>query len=210
MKQSKRGRRNFWGDWRKERRRYCGPGQAGAGPGPWGPPTEEMRRAWRDFFHEFTGAWPEGHWAFHGRRFRPWHQGMDAFNPFVANLLSQGGGLLPLIVLQLLDEQPRYANQIMSLISERTAGQWIANPGAVYPLLNEMEERGLVTGEWDDPRKRTVRLYRLTDFGRQEMARVGSIIRPKLEEALQVMRDLVAGLPGQVARERTQKNQKEE
>ena len=95
-----------------------------------------MAKAWRQFFHDFTGAWPEQHWALGGRRFRPWHQGVDNFNPFVASLLSKGGGLLPLLVLVLLEQQPRYGNELMELITERTSGQWLANPGAIYPLMN--------------------------------------------------------------------------
>ena len=50
-------------------------------------------------FYNFMGADPEDHWAFGGRRFSPWRQGMDSFNPLVAGMMSKGGGLLPLIVL---------------------------------------------------------------------------------------------------------------
>ena len=97
-----------------------------------------MVHAWRNFFHNFMGAWPEEHWAFGGRRFSPWHQGIDSFNPFVATLLSKGGGLLPLLVMHLLDQEPRYGNEIMELIAERTQGQRVANPGANYPMLTMM------------------------------------------------------------------------
>ena len=155
-----------------------------------------MVHAWREFFHEFTGAWPEEHWAFGGRRFSPWHQGMDTFNPFVASLLSKGGGLLPLLLVHLLSQRPRYGNELMELIAERTAGQWVANPGAIYPLLTLLEKQGLIEGEWEDPRKRTVRIYRLTEVGEQEMARLKAIIRPKLEEAIEVLQHLVRDLDG--------------
>ncbi len=189
----KRGRRNFWRAWHQERHRLWreryGEGCEGQ---PMPPP--ELMEAWRKFFRRFTGEWPEEHWAFHGRRFRPWHQGVDTFNPFVANLLSQGGGLLPLLVLHLLEAQPRYGNEIMSLIGERTRGQWVANPGAIYPLMSELEDRGLVESRWEDPRKRTIRLYRLTARGRKQLSRVKSIVRPKLEEAIQVLQELVQDL----------------
>jgi DNA-binding PadR family transcriptional regulator len=112
----------------------------------------------------------------------------------VAGLLSKGGGLLPLYVMQLLAERPYYANELMSLIAERTGRQWTANPGAIYPLMNHLEQHGLVTGDWEDPRKRTVRIYHLTEFGVQELARLKSIMRPKLEEAIEVLQDLVDDL----------------
>lgn len=156
-----------------------------------------MAKAWRKFFHEFMGTWPEQHWAFGGRRFSPWHQGLDAFNPFVASLLSKGGGLLPLYVMHLLSEEPRYGNEIMDLIAERTGGQWVANPGAIYPLMNILEQQGFIEGEWPDPRKRTVRIYHLTKDGQQEMERLNAIVRPKLEEAIEVLQGITRDLNGQ-------------
>lgn len=156
-----------------------------------------MAKAWRKFFHEFMGTWPEQHWAFGGRRFSPWHQGVDAFNPFVASLLSKGGGLLPLYVMHLLSEEPRYGNEIMDLIAERTGGQWVANPGAIYPLMNILEQQGFIEGEWPDPRKRTVRIYHLTEDGQQEMERLKAIVRPKLKEAIEVLQGMTRDLNGQ-------------
>lgn len=172
-------------------------GGPGRGPGFSTPmPPGERARAWREFFHEFMGMWPEDHWTFGGRSFSPWRQGMDAFNPFVARLLSKGGGLLPLYVMHLLADQPRYGNELMDLIEERTKGQWATNPGAIYPLMTMLEEQGLVIGEWEDPTKRTVRVYSLTDAGVQEMARLKAIVRPKLEEAIEVLQRLALDLNG--------------
>ena len=148
---------------------------------------------------------PEHHWAFGGRRFRPWHQGDVAFNPFVANLFSQGGGLLPLIVLHLLQEKPRYGNELMTLISQKTGDQLTANPGAVYPLMTELENRGMVEGAWDDPRKRTVRIYHLTAKGEREVNRVKAIVTPKLEEAIEVLQKLVNELNPSKSRTNTRR-----
>jgi DNA-binding PadR family transcriptional regulator len=188
--------RDFWHAWQHEQEHFR-ENRGGRGH-PHGPhfAGPELVRAWRNYFHEFMGAWPEEHWAFSGRRFNPWHQGVDTFNPFVAALLSKGGGLLPLYVMQLLAERPYYANELMGLITERTGRKWMANPGAIYPLMNELEQHGLVTGEWEDPRKRTVRIYHLTETGQEELARVKSIVRPKLEEAIEVLQDLVNDLNG--------------
>ncbi len=190
--------RGFWRAWRDEQRRLWDEHRPHPphGPFPPGPPPPEIARAWRDFFHSFMGEWPEEHWAFGGRRFSPWRHGIDTFNPFVASLLSKGGGLLPLLVLHLLAEQPRYGNELMSLIAERTAGQAEANPGALYPLMNLLEVRGFVQGDWEDPRKRTIRVYRLTEAGHEELARLKSIVRPKLKEAVEVLQTLVSSLNG--------------
>jgi len=154
----------------------------------------DIRTVWRQFFAEFLGVAPEEHWLFSGRRFKPWFSDKccppGLFNPFVAVVLSKGGGLLSLYVLYLLAEKPRYGNDIMREIEERTQGQWGPNPGAVYPLLTAMEERGLVEGAWEDPQKRTRRIYSLTPAGHEELERLKEVIRPKLEEAINVLRDL--------------------
>ncbi|MCA9923449.1 MAG: helix-turn-helix transcriptional regulator, partial [Anaerolineales bacterium] len=92
--------------------------------------------------------------------------------------------------------QPRYGNEVMDLITERTHGQWVANPGAIYPLMMMLEQHGLIEGEWEDPQKRTVRIYRLTQAGEQEMSRLKAIVRPKLEEAIAVLQELVQDLNG--------------
>ncbi|MCP4429204.1 MAG: helix-turn-helix transcriptional regulator [Chloroflexi bacterium] len=196
--------KDFWHDWRQERHRLWQ--EMDESRGDQRHEHEHRRRSpfpprkravhWRAFFHDFMGDWPEDHWAFGGRRFNPWRQGKDEFNPFVASFLSKGGGLLPIYVLHLLSQQPRYGNEVMERITERTGGQWVANPGAIYPLMTTLEEQGLIEGEWEDPRKRTVRIYRLTEAGEQELARLIAIVRPKLEEAIEVLRGLANDLNG--------------
>jgi DNA-binding PadR family transcriptional regulator len=150
--------------------------------------------AWRSHFTDFLGVPPERHWLFGGRRFKPWVSGRwgppGMFNPFLAILMSKGGGLLSLYVLHLLSEKPRYGNDIMRQIEERTQHRWASNPGAIYPLLTAMEESDLVEGDWEDPDKRTRRIYRLTSEGRQEFERVKEVMRPKLEEAIRLLGDI--------------------
>jgi PadR family transcriptional regulator PadR len=158
------------------------------------PLSPKEMEAWREFFHQSFGTWPEEHWIFGGRRFSPWHHGMDNFNPFVATLLSKGGGLLPLYVLHLIAQQPRYGNEIMDLLAGRTNGQWVSNPGAIYPLLTQLESEGFVDGRWEDPDKRTVRVYTITPSGEAEVTRIKTIVAPKLEETLQVLQELLNDL----------------
>jgi DNA-binding PadR family transcriptional regulator len=176
-------RENYWEEWREERRRS----HPGEGHHHGHAPSPQEVQAWRDYFFQFFGVWPEQHWIFGGRRFGPWQQGMDSFNPFVANLLSKGGGLLPLYVLHLVAQQPRYGNEIMDILATRTNGQWVSNPGAIYPLLTQLEEEGFIQGEWADPTRRTVRTYSITPSGNQELARLRGIVAPKIEETIQVL-----------------------
>lgn len=199
-----RSSRNFWREWDDEREKNWSDAEEKddssrqyGRPRRRRPSRAEMRGAWRTFFEEYTGEVPEEHWVFGKRRFSPWHNGDVSFNPFVAMLFSQGGGLLPVIVLHLLAEKPRYGNEIMTLLSESTSGGWKANPGAIYPLMATLEERGFITGEWEDPDKRTIRIYQLTEFGQRELQRVKSVVQPKLEEAVEVLQVIITNLSNQ-------------
>lgn len=187
------GQRNFWREWRDERHHH---GHGREIPVGQALSPKEVE-AWREFFHKTFGNWPEEHWIFGGRRFSPWHQGMDSFNPFVANLLSKGGGLLPLYVLHLVAQKPRYGNEIMDLLAERTNGQWVSNPGAIYPLLTLLEREGFISGEWEDPEKRTIRVYSITQAGQEEVTRIRTIVLPKIEETISVLQELAEDLQGQ-------------
>jgi PadR family transcriptional regulator, regulatory protein PadR len=189
------GERNFWREWRDERHHHIHGDEILVGQAL----SPKEMEAWREFFHQTFGNWPEEHWIFGGRRFSPWHQGMDSFNPFVATLLSKGGGLLPLYVLHLVAQQPRYGNEIMDLLAERTNGQWVSNPGAIYPLLTLLEREGFIEGVWEDPEKRTVRVYTITPAGLAEETRIKMIVSPKVEETIQVLQEFLIDLQNQSA-----------
>jgi DNA-binding PadR family transcriptional regulator len=188
----RKGFDSFWADWEDADE------SPGHRRGRRGKPRGERAQQWREHFNEHMGTYPEDHWLFSGRRFRPWHRGRPDFNPFVANIMSLGGGLLPVLVLQLIAQEPRYGNEVMKLIRQRTARQWVANPGAIYPLLTELEEQGLIKGEWDDVRKRTTRIYQITPAGENELVRLKEIIKPKLSEAIEVLQDLEKEMNGSI------------
>jgi PadR family transcriptional regulator PadR len=114
-------------------------------------------------------------------------------------LLTKGGGLLPLYVLHLVAQQPRYENEIMDLLGARTNGQWVSNPGALYPLLALLEREGFIKGEWEDPDKRTVRVYTITPSGQDEVTRIKTIVAPKAAETITILQELLTDLQGQAS-----------
>src|SRR5450759_30391 len=185
---------NFWHEWREEQRRIMVEVKHEYRRQMSQDPTPEEVGAWRNYFKKTMGNWPEEHWIFGGRRFSPWRQGIDSFNPFVASLLSKGGGLLPLYVLHLVSQKPRYGNEIMDILAERTGGQWVSNPGAIYPLLTLLEREGFIEGQWEDPQKRTVRIYTLTETGKEELGRVKGIMAPKIDETIKVLQEFLQDL----------------
>lgn len=105
-------------------------------------------------------------------------------------------GLLPLYVLHLLagSEGPRNGNEICTEIGRRTDGAWQPSTGGIYPLLRKFEKKGLVQGQWQDPDRRTQRLYSLTPKGVDEVNALRQGTRPKMMRAFQafavVLKDL--------------------
>jgi DNA-binding PadR family transcriptional regulator len=51
----------------------------------------------------------------------------------------------------------------------------------MYPLLRQLESRGLIAGEWEHPQRRTRRYYSLTDEGQAEYHRLVEEVRPFLD-----------------------------
>jgi DNA-binding PadR family transcriptional regulator len=66
-------------------------------------------------------------------------------------------------ILVLLDEEPRNGYGIMQEIEERSAGAWRPSPGSVYPVLQQLEDEGLVRADESGER----RLIQLTEQGKQ-------------------------------------------
>lgn len=70
---------------------------------------------------------------------------------------------LDLFVLDLLNGGAKHGYEIMRELKTRT-GTTIG-AGTLYPLLYELEERKLVSGEWTSETRRNRKMYRITDQG---------------------------------------------
>ncbi len=70
-----------------------------------------------------------------------------------------------LYILHLVNEKSYYGNKIKDEIKIRLNGRWEPSPGMIYPLLRELESEGYIRGTWDEPNKRSIRRYRITDLG---------------------------------------------
>lgn len=100
-------------------------------------------------------------------------------DPLVGDLRK--AGLLPLLVLHFAAAGPTYGNQLMERIAALTEGALTVNPNTMYPLLRQLEARGLIAGEWEHPERRSRRFYRITEAGRAEGERLSAEIGPRLE-----------------------------
>ena len=81
-------------------------------------------------------------------------------------------GSAELMILSVLETQPRHGYEIGRLIETRSAGRLTFHAASLYPLLYRLEERGWLQGRWvEKPGQRRRRFYRLTAEGRRVLAR---------------------------------------
>ena len=92
--------------------------------------------------------------------------------------------VFPLLVLHLIAREPAYGNRLIEEIEEITEGVISANPNTIYPLLRELESRGLIEGSWEHPDRRTRRYYAITKDGRREHKRLKAEIEPFLDSVI--------------------------
>ena len=92
--------------------------------------------------------------------------------------------LIPMLVLHLIRSEPSYGNNLIESIEKMTQGLVSVNPNTMYPLLRSLEERDLITGDWEHPDRRTRRFYSITDEGEAEYSRLREEMEPFLDSAI--------------------------
>jgi PadR family transcriptional regulator PadR len=80
-------------------------------------------------------------------------------------------GSAELLILSLVEDQPRHGYDIGQLIEQRSDGVLRFNVASLYPLLYRLEKRGWIQGRWvERPGQRRRRYYRLTSEGKKILA----------------------------------------
>ena len=72
-----------------------------------------------------------------------------------------GAGDLQLLLLLLLQENPRHGYELIKEMEQRTSGYYSPSPGVIYPALTYLEEIGFASVETEGNKK----LYRITETG---------------------------------------------
>lgn len=79
-------------------------------------------------------------------------------------------GTTPLLVLALLEHEPRHGYELSKLIESQSRGVVRVHAASLYPLLYEMERKKWIDGRWlEKPGTRRRRYYRLTAGGRRQL-----------------------------------------
>jgi transcriptional regulator len=80
-------------------------------------------------------------------------------------------GSAELLILSLVEDQPRHGYEISKLIEMRSGGTLRFKVASLYPLLYRLEQRGWVQGRWiEKAGQRRRRYYRLTPAGKKVLA----------------------------------------
>lgn len=104
-------------------------------------------------------------------------------------------GTTPLLILALLENEPRHGYELSKQIEARSGGVVRVHAASLYPLLYTMERKRWIRGRWlEKPGERRRRFYRLTTEGRRQLEKqrtgfaefvraVASVARVEIEYA---------------------------
>jgi DNA-binding PadR family transcriptional regulator len=74
-------------------------------------------------------------------------------------------GEVRLALLSLLEDEPAHGYELMKRLEERSGGLYRASAGTIYPVLQQLEDEGLVRIVEADSKK----IHHLTDEGRDQL-----------------------------------------
>ena len=77
---------------------------------------------------------------------------------------------LELYILFLFEHKKEYyGKELMDEIESRFGSKWRPSHGMLYPLLRELENKGYIVGKWEDPSKKTKKIYKITKQGKSAL-----------------------------------------
>lgn len=80
-------------------------------------------------------------------------------------------GTTPLLILSLLEAEPRHGYELSKLIESKSRGVVRVHAASLYPLLYRLEKKRWIEGRWvEKPGARRRRFYHLTTAGRRQLA----------------------------------------
>lgn len=82
-------------------------------------------------------------------------------------------GVLEMLVLSLLCEEPTYGYELLTQLKNRSGGSLVLKEGTLYPILYRLEDDGLIFSRWSQGQGRTTpkKIYEATRTGREENSR---------------------------------------
>jgi PadR family transcriptional regulator PadR len=101
-------------------------------------------------------------------------------------------GVAPVVVLEILSRGKMYGYELSEALEQRSKGILSLGRGTLYPLLYNLEAKGLIAAEWEqNEHSRKRRYYSVTGKGKAELA-----AKKEQWTALQEGVNLVFGMGG--------------
>lgn len=101
-----------------------------------------------------------------------------------------------LYILHLLTEKDYYGNELIDEIKKRIDYKWEPSPGMIYPLLRRLEGNNYITGWWEEPDKRSIRYYRITDEGLNIYQKIKLSYKPIIDDSLTIIKNTLEDIYG--------------
>ena len=106
------------------------------------------------------------------------------------------GGDVRAAALLLLAEQPQHGYQLIQEIGERSEGAWTPSPGSIYPVLQQLEDEGLLSFERVDGRKTATLTPEGTAYVEEHRSELGTPWKAVPGDQHGEMRELAQNLKG--------------
>ncbi|WP_249168635.1 PadR family transcriptional regulator [Alkaliphilus sp. B6464] len=103
-----------------------------------------------------------------------------------------------LYILHLLIERSYYGNELIDEIKKRMNYKWEPSPGMIYPLLRELESNNYIKGWWEEPDKRSIRHYRITDDGLDNYKKTKLLYKPAIDDSLTIIQNTLKDIYGYI------------
>ena len=121
----------------------------------------ERHERWR----EMMMAMGRGPFARGPRGRGPGRDGFDGDDDFGGRGRFLGQGHIRLLVLSLIEAEPRHGYDLIRQIEEMSGGAYAPSPGVIYPTLTLLEEAGYAATASEGNKK----LYTITDEGKAHL-----------------------------------------
>ena len=86
-------------------------------------------------------------------------------------------GVLELLVLEIICQEPTYGYELMAKLKLRSGDLFTLKEGTLYPILYRLEDDGMIVSSWSQGTGKTApkKMYTATDKGQEERHRRNSV-----------------------------------
>lgn len=83
-------------------------------------------------------------------------------------------GVLDMLVLKLLEEEPKYGYQLIQELREKSRETFLLKDGTLYPVLYRLEDEKLIESRWSSAKGKQVprKYYEITEQGKKSLSEI--------------------------------------